>query len=631
VVTAWDGAPLEVGLRLPAALGNAPVRYRIELETGGIRRGKCRQLRGRAGAISVEGTPYLVRRLAIPGKLPPGYHRLRLQTGGLSFEAFLLASLTQAYTSAQDGERRWGLFCPLYALASQQNWGAGNFSDLTGFGNYTRANGGTVIGTLPLLSAFLDEPFNPSPYAPVSRRFWNEFYLDVQRVPELEHCSTARDLIASSDFAAEIANLRAAPLVEYRRIMALKRTVLEELLRWFSAQPPERRANFEAFVAAHSALDDYATFRAKTERERKTWEQWAGTSRDGSISAGEFDANAKLYHLYVQWHADQQMKAVAERAASGPALYLDFPLGVNRDGYDVWRERDVFALAASAGAPPDAFFTGGQNWGFPPLNSENLRRKRYQYYIECVRHHLGYARMLRIDHVMGLHRSYWIPHGFQAKEGVYVHYRAAEFYAILSLEAHRHRAEIVGENLGTVPVYVNRAMARHKIHGMHVSQFFVGTDPRGALPPIEDDTVASLNTHDTPTFAGFWHETDIQDRLELGLLSGSEAEDQRRDRSARREALIGFLQSSGALPDNRGDPLAVLRAWLSHIASSDATVVLLNLEDLWLEAAPQNVPGTWEERPNWKRKARFTIDELGGKDEVAAVLRMVDELRRRRP
>jgi 4-alpha-glucanotransferase len=630
VLTVWDGSSLRIKLRVPAALASRPVRYRIELQTGEILAGKCRPWRNAAAGPTVEGVSYVTRRLAVADKLPAGYHNLFLRTGGLSFEALVLASLTQAYTSATAGERRWGLFCPLYALASESSWGAGEFTDLAAFADFTAASGGHVVGTLPLLSAFLDEPFNPSPYAPVSRIFWNEFYLDVGTLPELQHCPTARDMIRSTDFQRELETHRAAPFVEYRRIMALKRRVLEELLRSLLSQPPERRAGFEAFIATHSRADDYATFRAKTERERKPWEQWAESSRAGSIGAGEYDDAARLYHLFVQWHADNQMKAVAEKAADGgPGLYLDFPLGVNRDGYDVWRERDVFALAASGGAPPDGFFSSGQNWGFPPLHSENLRRQRYRYYVECVRHHLRYARMLRIDHVMGLHRSYWIPQGFEATDGVYVHYRAEEFYAILSLEAHRYRAEIVGENLGTVPPYVNQAMARHKIYGMHVSQFFVGTDGSRALPDVDPDTVASLNTHDTPTFAGFWNEQDIQDRIELGLLTDGQANDLRQDRETRREALSAFLASAGYLSEGTREPTAILQAWLNYLAGTSAAVLLVTLEDLWLEATPQNVPGTWEERPNWKRKARYALEQLAGLDSVTGVLKTIDDGRRR--
>jgi 4-alpha-glucanotransferase len=237
--------------------------------------------------------------------------------------------------------------------------------------------------------------------------------------------------------------------------------------------------------------------------------------------------------------------------------------------------------------------------------------------------------MLRIDHVMGLHRLYWIPDGFEAKEGVYVHYRAEELYAVLSLESHRGRAEIVGENLGTVPPYVNSAMVRHRIFGMHVSQFFVSADPSNALPAVEPLNVASLNTHDTPTFAGFWNEADIQDQLELGLVSDSEAAELRRERQQRREALINFLRSTGAPLDNPSDPGAVLEAWLKYLAQTDAAVLLLNLEDLCLEAAPQNVPGTWEERPNWQRKIRHPLASLPEIEPASEILKAIASMRPR--
>jgi 4-alpha-glucanotransferase len=237
--------------------------------------------------------------------------------------------------------------------------------------------------------------------------------------------------------------------------------------------------------------------------------------------------------------------------------------------------------------------------------------------------------MLRIDHVMGLHRLFWIPRGFGASEAVYVHYPLDEFYAILSLESHRHQVQIVGENLGTVPRYVNKALAKHRIHGMYVSQFCVTADPQSALQEAAHDDVASLNTHDTPTFAGFWQGKDVEDRLALGLLSPPEAQNLRRDRASIREALTTYLKSGNWLEGASPEPLAILRAWLTQLASGNAYLLLLNLEDLWLEPLPQNVPGTWEERPNWRRKARFSLDEICQMNSVTEILKVIDEIRRR--
>ena len=626
VVIAWDGAPLRLKLRLPRRLADMPARYRVTLESADLREGLCQSDGLKSAERVVEGARYVSRRLLVPEKLPLGYHHLHIQVGGLSLEAFLFSSPLQSFKKADANSRLWGLFSPLYALHSKKSWGAGDFSDLEALVNFTDRMGGDIVGTLPLLAAFLDEPFNHSPYAPVSRFFWNEFYLDVTRIPELRRCPAARAIIQSSGFQSELEKMRAAPLIEYRRSMTLKRGVLEELLRCLLRQDSQRRASFENFIAAHPIAQDYAAFRAKTERERKPWEYWPADSRDGRLQADDYDENRSKYHLFVQWQAHEQMGALGEKAkAGGPGLYLDFPLGVNRDGYDVWREREVFALDASGGAPPDSFFTQGQNWGFPPLHPDGLRRQGYRYYIHCLRHHLRYAGMLRIDHVMGLHRFYWIPHGFAASEGLYVHHPAEEFYAILSLESHRHQAQIVGENLGTVPPYVNRAMTRHAISGMDVSQFRSAGDFYNGSEVIAG-AVASLNTHDTPTFSGFWHGRDIQDRLDLGLISEGEVAGHQHERAQRCQALIAYLKSRGWLDDASSGPDAVLRAWLFHLANSDASLVLVNLEDLWLEPLPQNVPGTWEERPNWQRKARFSLEQLSQMDSVTKTLRSIGEI-----
>jgi 4-alpha-glucanotransferase len=230
---------------------------------------------------------------------------------------------------------------------------------------------------------------------------------------------------------------------------------------------------------------------------------------------------------------------------------------------------------------------------------------------------------------MGLHRLFWIPQGCGPSDGVYVHYPAEEFYAILILESYRNRALLVGENLGTVPSYVNRAMAAHGIRGMHVGQFGIDPDPGRALKEIPPRTVASPNTHDTPTFASFWAGDDIEDRIELGLLDEASAAEERRNRCAQRESLVAFLNSRGWLEEAAPDAGAVLTAWLNYLASGPTDLLLLNLEDLWLEKLPQNVPGTWRERPNWRRKARYGLEEFVRMESVLNRLRAIDDQRKK--
>jgi 4-alpha-glucanotransferase len=631
VIVAWNGAPLRLKLRLPQRLAEAAAHYEFALEEDQRRQGRCQNdERIKPLLHSIEGMPFVTRLLTVPEPLPLGYHQLRLTLGDVALETHVFSAPPQAYAARGSDRRRWGLFCPLYALTSGHSWGVGDFCDLAGLLDFAGALGASAVGTLPLFAAFLDEPFDPSPYSPVSRMFWNELYLDIAQVPELRDCPEGQTLVGSGVFQAELASVRAAPVAEYRRIMALKRQVLVQLLRCLMNQCSERRTDFERFIAAHPLGQDYAAFRAKVEREREPWRQWPEPARDGMLRVGDYDEENQRYHLYVQWQAHEQMRALGDKSkAGGSALYLDFPLGVNRDGYDVWRERAVFALDASGGAPPDPFFSKGQNWGFPPLHPEGLRRQGYRHYVHCVRHHLQYAGMLRIDHVMGLHRLYWVPHGFAPHEGVYVRYPAEEFYAVLNIESHRHRAPIVGENLGTVPPRVNAALARHRILGMYVSQFCVTSDPGHALEEVPEHAVASLNTHDTPTFAGYWSGSDIEDRRLLGLLSQAEAEAEQQARTLQRGALIKYLTAQGWLAHEGSDAAAVLKAWLSFLAAGNAELLLVNLEDLWLEPAPQNVPGTWQERPNWKRKARYSLGAICQMEIVTDALKAIDLIRSR--
>jgi 4-alpha-glucanotransferase len=631
VLVAWQGTPFVFTLRLPDRLAETRVKCRIHLETGAQLEGKCDDKPGvRVLSREVEGIRYAIRRLRAPGAIPLGYHRLEIHIGDLHLESFIISAPVQAYAPANVDAKSWGVFCPLYALNSARNWGAGDFSDLATFAGFVGELGVQAVGTLPMLASFLDEPFNSSPYAPVSRLFWNEFYLDVTKIPEFSQCETAQAIVNSPEFQRELTVARGAPLVDYRKVMALKRQVIEELSKSLLKRSSRRRSSFKKFEATHLLARDYAAFRAKSERERQVWFHWPSPARDGALSADDYDHSAYQYHLYVQWLCDEQAHSLRDETHNaGVALYLDFPLGVNRDGYDVWRERELFALNASGGAPPDGLFVKGQDWGFPPLHPDALRRRGYRYYIDCVRHHMALAGMLRIDHVMGLHRVFWVPGGFSATDGLYVHHRAEEFYALLSVESHRHRVEIVGENLGTVPPYVNDAMTRHRILGMHVGIFAVNAAEQALdKPPVH--SVASLGTHDTATFMGFWHGSDIQDRVELGLLDDARAAQEHQSRAAQRDALVKFLIAGGWLGENSGsDPAAVLAAWLSFLADNDEAFLLVNLEDLWLEPLPQNVPGTWHERPNWRRKARLTLEAVQDTKAIADLLKTIGDIRQR--
>ncbi|HEX2120656.1 MAG TPA: 4-alpha-glucanotransferase, partial [Thermoanaerobaculia bacterium] len=239
-------------------------------------------------------------------------------------------------------------------------------------------------------------------------------------------------------------------------------------------------------------------------------------------------------HIDAQLRIAQQMRRLAARGG----LYLDFPLGVHPGGYDVWRYADSFAKGVSVGAPPDAFFTKGQNWGFPPLDPDAIRANRYEYFRACIRHHMQHASILRLDHVMGLHRLYWIPEGAEAKDGVYVRYRDEELFAIIALESQLHGCAVVGEDLGTVPEYVPRAMQRHGLRRMFVVQYEAKPEGIGDPPRM---SVASVNTHDMPTFAAFERGLDIDDRVEQGLLDEEGARKEREARARIRE-VVGSLE-----------------------------------------------------------------------------------------
>ena len=535
--------------------------------------------------------------------VPTGYHRLKVEEAGRLHDVLVISAPTKAHFPFD--HKTWGVFAPIYALHSKQSPNAGDLADFSRLIDLVTSHGGRVAATLPLLAAFLDKPFEPSPYSPASRLFWNEFYADVD---------------ASS-------KPRRADLVDYRKEMAFRRSVLEkEADAFFSRQTRDDR--FEAFSKKSPELDLYARFRAVTEKLGHGWTQWPKQLQD-SIETAELDERVKRYHLYAQWKVHEQLQTMADRTRrAGELLYLDLPLGLHIDSFDIWRYRDQFALDASGGAPPDLVFTTGQNWSFPPMHPERMRFHHHDYTIAYIRNHLRFARMLRIDHVMGLHRLFWIPAGLTGDKGVYVEYPAEELYAILSLESHRYEAGIVGENLGLVPAEVTRSMRRHNIHQMFVVQYELAADnPKRAMRPIPRDSVASLNTHDVVPFHGFLNGDDIDDRLNLKFIDRRTAAQERKQRRRVTQNLVAFLRHKRLLKSGRVEPEELTRAILQFLSQSMAKVVLVNLEDLWKETRPQNIPATQKERPNWRRRMKLSIEEIERSMAVKTVLDVVNNSR----
>jgi 4-alpha-glucanotransferase len=475
-------------------------------------------------------------------QLPFGYHTLRLTIGGTTHESALFVAPSEVFAPER---RTWGVFAPVYALRTQKTRGIGDLGDLIALKQKVESLGGGFVATLPMNAIFPDD--EPSPYSPVSRLFWNELYLDVRRLPEWQ----GEELPDHDEL-----------IVDWHRIAVERHALLRKLA--------------ERFVPD----DGFATF----ENEARDYAEFRGDAR---------------YHLYVQYRMAQQLRALQG------GLYLDYPLGVSPNGYDAHRFAGHFAKGVSVGAPPDLFFTKGQNWGFAPFDPDAIRARRHDYFRKCIRHQLEYASILRIDHVMGLHRLFWIPNGGEAKDGVYVRYPEEELYAVLAIESHRAKSVIVGEDLGTVPRYVPRMMQRHGIRRMSVVQYDLSPDRVGE-PPKE--SIASINTHDMPTFAGFWNGDDVDDRLEQGLLDKRGAAEEREKREQMRAQLMSFLTARGLLPDGMNRPAAVLEAVLRFLARSDAEMVLVNLEDLWLEREPVNRPGLPER--SWRRRMRVPLEQL---------------------
>jgi 4-alpha-glucanotransferase len=626
VTPAWDGYLSIVRIRLLQSQADRDITGTLTQEDGVRHELRWRNDLPVYRLRKIDGATFVEKDLPVTLRLPPGYHKLSVGTGNQNSGTLVISAPTRVYSPGE--KKNWGVFIPLYSLRSRRSWAGGDFTDMVQLTRWAADLGARSVSSLPLLAAFMDKPFEPSPYLPLSKLLWNEFYVDVTVSPELAGCPQAQELLGSSSFQRELQSLRRSRLVDYRRGMELKRQVLAELSRSFFSIDSPRRQDLEQFLEKHPEVEGYARFRAVMERQRKTWRRWPIRLQNGNITPGDFEEQVRRYHLYAQWLAHEQMGKVAANAAEqNVRLYLDLPLGVHSDGFDTWRYKNVFMNGISVGAPPDVVFTSGQNWVFPPLHPERLRETGYDYTIASLRHHLQYARILRLDHIMGLHRLFVIPHGMNGNQGVYMRYRPEELYAILSLESHRHQSFIVGEDLGIVPPEVRAAMSRHNLRRMYVMYYELASNAYPLLPTVPTTAVASYNTHDMPPFASFWSGKDIQDRLDTGIIKEPAVTGEQYTRAVVRGRLLAFLKERGLLK-TPATVSEILRACLTFLAASRARLVMVNLEDLWLETRTQNIPSTTREHPNWRHRAKYRFDDFCKMSRLLIILKEINRSRK---
>ncbi len=594
--------------------------------------------------------------LPVPRNLPEGYHQLSVRVKGAGGEqagnALVAVCPRQAWMpEALEGDGRlWGLNLPLYALRSRGNWGIGDFADLRAATLWAGELGAAFVGVNPLHAPQAGDHADPSPYSPTSRLFLNFLYVNLEDIPEMRVSPEAQDLWGSPDFKASLARLRNAPLVAYPEIRRLKRKFLEILFGAFLQEhgAPEapltaRGRDFARFVAqGGQSLERFSLYQALSDHQRtKDWRRWPQTlQRPDTPDVAAFAPAHRRevsFHSYVQWLAAGQRQEVWEaagRAGLPFTLYQDLALGAAAGGFETWGYPGLFARGAAMGAPPDAFNLKGQNWDLPPLIPRMLEESGYGLFLDTLRANLPPGGIIRLDHVMGLFRLFWIPEGREPREGAYVRYPARELLGLLKLESRRRRTLIIGEDLGTVAPAIRRDLARARIFSYRVFYFERTWENRFKAPEdYPHQAIACATTHDLPTLAGYWEGRDLEFRRRLHLYPTPQSAEQ--DAAARQEdrlILVKALVQAGLLPPDYSPsppvcPEELRRAVLAYLGQSRAALVEVRLEDILGLTGQQNFPGTTDQHPNWRQKIFQTLEELRRDPEV---LKMAATLRQAR-
>ena len=635
---------------LPVLLeaGTGRLRWTLTQENGSVDEGVVESADlASDGEAPTDASGRTARRLTLPVVLPAGYHSLELRRDAGGFgdgsgaaRTLLIAAPRTCYRppALQGDGRVWGPALQLYALRSERNWGIGDFGDLAEVIRQWGGKGASIIGLNPLHAMFGHNPRHASPYSPSSRQHLNTLYIDVEATEDFIHCEAARRLVRSASFQQRLATLRGLDEVDHAGVAAAKGEALRLLWAHFQAecQAPasSRLAEFRQFQQRGGrSLRLHATFEALQAHFHGAdpgvwgWPVWPEAWRSPEapeVAQFVIDHGAEIeYHEYLQWLADRQLERLKQYCSAqelGVGLYLDLAVSVDRAGSDVWANGDLFSFGATVGAPPDEVNPNGQGWGLPPLRPDALRGSGYRLFIDTLRATMRHAGAVRIDHVMGLMRLYWIPPDSSARDGAYVLYPLDELVAIVALESQRNQCMVVGEDLGTVADEMREAMARSELLSYRL--FYFERDSTGAFMRPADyprNALVAIGTHDLPTLAGWWSGNDLAIRRALRLFP-SEAvyEEQLLGRAQDRLRLLLALQHAQLLPEGSAvgsagaDSLTpeLVQAVHAHLAQAPSAVMMVQFEDVLGVVDQPNLPGTTDQHPNWRRKLPVSLDQL---------------------
>jgi glycogen operon protein len=522
------------------------------------------------------------------------------------------------------GARRFGLAAHLYSLRRRGDQGIGDFTTLAEIGAATARAGGSIVGINPLHALFPEDRERASPYHPSDRRFLDPIYIDVERVADFAASDAARARFARDN--REIAALVASVQVDYAAVWRSKRDVLQACFDTFEARDARDalRAEFERFVVAGAAtLERFALFEAiAATHPHVPWQAWPIGLREpqGAETRQFAQRNARQirFALYLQWLADGQFGDAARVAREGGlafGIFRDLAVGAAPDGAEVWAHPAGFARGVAVGAPPDPFSTSGQNWNLPPPNPEALIANGCAAFRELLAANMRHAGAVRIDHVMGLTRLFWIPDGAAPIDGAYVSYPLTTLLGALASESQRAQCLVVGEDLGTVPEGFRERLAAADVLSYRVLWFERTGASFSAPGRYPAKAVTAVSTHDLPTIAGWWSGADIAEKAALGLLDADGEAAAKLERARDKRALAEAIDAAGVTEG------AALAPYAPHDALTTAAVhrfagaapsslVLVQADDLALETTALNLPSTDRERPNWRRKVRTSVDAL---------------------